>query len=123
MGRVRGPRILAAAAVAALVCVPPAAAVQRPLSLALRSAVASSRAAVSGAAVVDLRTGRRVFGHGIWVPLVPASNEKLVVTYAALLGLGPRYRFRTAVLGEGELDSAVWRGNLVLKGYGCPTLR
>ena len=35
---------------------------------------------------------------------------------------GPSYRFSTDVLGEGELDGAVWRGDVVLKGYGDPTL-
>ena len=54
---------------------------------------------------------------------VPASNEKLPVTYAALKVLGPRFRFPTEVRGAGlarrrrDVD-----GNLVLKGYGDPTL-
>ncbi len=38
------------------------------------------------------------------------------------MALGPSYRFSTDVLGEGELDGVVWRGDIVLKGYGDPTL-
>ena len=56
------------------------------------------------------------------LPLIPASNEKLAVTYASLLALGPSFRFSTDVLGEGELDGTLWRGDVVLKGYGDPTL-
>ena len=34
----------------------------------------------------------------------------------------PDYRIETDVLGEGELDGTTWRGDLVLKGFGDPTL-
>jgi D-alanyl-D-alanine carboxypeptidase/D-alanyl-D-alanine-endopeptidase (penicillin-binding protein 4) len=53
---------------------------------------------------------------------VPASNEKLAVSYAALVTLGATYRFGTDVLGRGELDGTVWRGSLLLVGGGDPTL-
>ena len=76
----------------------------------------------SGALAVDLTTGQTVFAHNFQRPLIPASNEKLAVTYAALLAFGPAHRFDTAVLGEGELEGTIWRGDLVLKGYGDPTL-
>jgi D-alanyl-D-alanine carboxypeptidase/D-alanyl-D-alanine-endopeptidase (penicillin-binding protein 4) len=71
---------------------------------------------------VDLATGKQVYAHNLRLPLIPASNEKLAVTYACLLALGPAFRFSTDVLGEGELDGALWRGDIVLKGYGDPTL-
>jgi len=78
--------------------------------------------ASSGAVVVDLSTGRVVFAHNATLPLRPASNEKLAVTYAALTALGPAFRIETDVLGEGQQDGSTWHGNLVLKGYGDPTL-
>jgi serine-type D-Ala-D-Ala carboxypeptidase/endopeptidase (penicillin-binding protein 4) len=78
--------------------------------------------ATSGAVAVDLFTGRVVFAHNATLPLRPASNEKLAVTYAALTALGPAFRIETDVLGEGEQDGSTWHGNLVLKGYGDPTL-
>ena len=90
------------------------------LDRALRSPAVSY--AASGAEVVDLDTGRVIYAHNADTPLRPASNEKLTVTYASLTALGPAFRIETDVLGEGEQDAAVWRGDLVLKGYGDPTL-
>jgi D-alanyl-D-alanine carboxypeptidase/D-alanyl-D-alanine-endopeptidase (penicillin-binding protein 4) len=72
---------------------------------------------------VDLATGRILFSRNADVVLEPASNEKLMVTYGALTELGPGYRFRTVVLGEGRQVGHVWLGRLVLKGYGDPTLQ
>ncbi len=72
---------------------------------------------------LDLATGKVVFAHNSSVGFVPASNEKLPVTYAALKVLGPNFRFPTEVRGQGSLGAdGTWTGNLVLKGYGDPTL-
>ncbi len=76
----------------------------------------------TGAFAIDLRTGQPVFQFHRSLPLAPASNEKLLVTYASLVRLGTRFRFHTDVLGEGRGQGRVWHGNLVLKGYGDPTL-
>jgi D-alanyl-D-alanine carboxypeptidase/D-alanyl-D-alanine-endopeptidase (penicillin-binding protein 4) len=76
----------------------------------------------SAAVALDLDTGRVVYAHNATLPLLPASNEKLAVTYAALTALGPAFRIETDVLGEGEQEGDVWHGDLVLKGYGDPTL-
>jgi len=76
----------------------------------------------SGAVAVDLATGRVVYAHNATESLRPASNEKLAVTYAALTALGPGFRIETDVLGDGEQDGPTWTGDLVLKGYGDPTL-
>jgi len=78
--------------------------------------------AAAGATVVDLQTGRTVFAHNAELPLIPASNEKLAVTYAALTALGSGFRIETDVLGEGSQIGSTWRGDLVLKGYGDPSL-
>src|SRR5436305_10092118 len=77
----------------------------------------------SAAIAVDLATGQTLFSRNAGLPLEPASNEKLTVTYGALVELGPDYRFATAVLGEGRQVGSVWRGRLVLKGFGDPTLQ
>jgi serine-type D-Ala-D-Ala carboxypeptidase/endopeptidase (penicillin-binding protein 4) len=95
-----------------------------PLAQRLARAIAVpyvARAA-TGAVAIDLATGRTVFAQNADVPLAPASNEKLPVSYAALTELGPWYRFHTDVIGSGHQEGTVWRGNLVLKGYGDPTL-
>jgi D-alanyl-D-alanine carboxypeptidase/D-alanyl-D-alanine-endopeptidase (penicillin-binding protein 4) len=76
----------------------------------------------SAAVALDLATGQTFFSRNADASLAPASNEKLPVTYGALVELGPSYRFHTDVLGEGRQIGAVWRGRLVLKGHGDPTL-
>jgi serine-type D-Ala-D-Ala carboxypeptidase/endopeptidase (penicillin-binding protein 4) len=75
-----------------------------------------------GATAIDLATGETVYSRNPGLPLLPASNEKLAVTYAALAGLGPAFRIETDVLGEGDQDGTTWTGDVVLKGYGDPTL-
>jgi D-alanyl-D-alanine carboxypeptidase/D-alanyl-D-alanine-endopeptidase (penicillin-binding protein 4) len=76
----------------------------------------------TAALVFDLQTGTTVFARHDSLSLAPASNEKLGVTYAALAGLGPEFRFETDVVGRGEQDGIVWRGSLLLVGHGDPTL-
>jgi len=71
---------------------------------------------------VDLATGDVLFERNADLPLAPASNEKLIVTYAALHELGPAYRFRTEVFATGRLVDGVWHGDVFLKGFGDPTL-
>jgi D-alanyl-D-alanine carboxypeptidase/D-alanyl-D-alanine-endopeptidase (penicillin-binding protein 4) len=76
----------------------------------------------TGAVAIDLRTGRTIFAQNARRSLLPASAEKLPVSFAALRALGPKYRFRTEVVGLGKRTGRVWHGNLWLVGYGDPTL-
>ena len=76
----------------------------------------------SAALAVDLSTGKVLYGRNQSLSLAPASNEKLALTYALLTTLGPTFRIDTEVLGEGQLDGTVWNGDLVLRGYGDPSL-
>ena len=118
--------LLTVAAAVALTAAPAAGARTHapPLEQRLARALAVPHIAqsLSGAAVLDLTTGRAVFGQNCSLPLAPASNEKLAVAYAAISALGPGFRFETDVLGMGVPDVDVFRGNIVLKGYGDPTL-
>lgn len=91
------------------------------LAQALASPALDSRR--TGAFAVDLETGRVVYRQNASLALAPASAEKLAVAFAALRLLGPSYRFRTEVVGSGELSGKIWRGDLFLVGYGDPTLR
>jgi D-alanyl-D-alanine carboxypeptidase/D-alanyl-D-alanine-endopeptidase (penicillin-binding protein 4) len=76
----------------------------------------------SGAVVVDLETGKLLFARHPDLPLAPASNEKLTVSFTALRELGTSYRFRTEILGRGYQEDGVWHGDVFLKGFGDPTL-
>jgi D-alanyl-D-alanine carboxypeptidase/D-alanyl-D-alanine-endopeptidase (penicillin-binding protein 4) len=113
-------RAVLAAVVAAAVAAPLAPA--RDASLTTRLARALRQGGQTGAIAIDLASGRVVFARNPRLALVPASNEKLTVAYAALIALGPSYRIRTEVRGEGARIGSTWRGNLVLAGAGDPTL-
>jgi D-alanyl-D-alanine carboxypeptidase/D-alanyl-D-alanine-endopeptidase (penicillin-binding protein 4) len=113
-------RLLALVALAALLAPAAHASLRAGLAAALHRPPLDARRV--GAIAVDLATGRVVFAQNPWLSLAPASNEKLAVTYAVLKTLGPGFRIRTEVRGEGFLDGQVWRGSLILKGYGDPTL-
>ena len=76
----------------------------------------------TAALAVDLKTGEVVFAHNGTMPVAPASNEKVPVAWAALTRLGPLYRFHTELYGVGARRGKVWDGDLVLKGFGDPTL-
>jgi serine-type D-Ala-D-Ala carboxypeptidase/endopeptidase (penicillin-binding protein 4) len=76
----------------------------------------------SSAVALDLTTGTVLFQQNGNRPLAPASNEKLPLTYAALVRLGTTFRIETDVLGQGGQDGTQWTGTLVLKGNGDPTL-
>jgi serine-type D-Ala-D-Ala carboxypeptidase/endopeptidase (penicillin-binding protein 4) len=111
--------------VAALLAVAaPAHAADATLTTRLAKALAVPRVdpARTAAVAVDLRTGAVVFERNATLSLVPASNQKLPVAYAALALLGPGYRFHTEVVGSGSLVGDVWHGDLWLRGFGDPTL-
>jgi serine-type D-Ala-D-Ala carboxypeptidase/endopeptidase (penicillin-binding protein 4) len=90
--------------------------------LARALAVPHVSQARTGAVAFDLQTGQTLFTEHDTLSLAPASNEKLVVTYAALAGLGTVFRIETDVLGRGRQNGAVWQGHLLLVGHGDPTL-
>jgi serine-type D-Ala-D-Ala carboxypeptidase/endopeptidase (penicillin-binding protein 4) len=120
---VRGRGLIVCAALIAAFAVAPAASGQTlrdRLDEAL--AVRGVPRAGTGAYAFDLRAGRVVYRWQARKSLKPASNEKLGVALAALRRLGPAYRIRTEVRGYGSRSGSTWRGRLLLKGYGDPTL-
>jgi D-alanyl-D-alanine carboxypeptidase/D-alanyl-D-alanine-endopeptidase (penicillin-binding protein 4) len=99
---------------------PASASLETKLDRALRAqGVASGQ---TGAAVFDLRRSRFVYGHYSKLALKPASNEKLPVSVTALSTLGVGYKIPTELRGDGHQAGSVWKGRLVLKGYGDPAL-
>jgi D-alanyl-D-alanine carboxypeptidase/D-alanyl-D-alanine-endopeptidase (penicillin-binding protein 4) len=116
-------RVLATAAVC-LALAAPATAAAPPLATRLAQALAVQGVSrfASSAIAVDLADGRTLFARNPDLPLAPASNEKLTVTFAALSTLGPDYTFETQVVSTGHQVGSTWIGNVYLKGYGDPTL-
>jgi serine-type D-Ala-D-Ala carboxypeptidase/endopeptidase (penicillin-binding protein 4) len=111
------------AAIAAIVVSSPLAA-SSDLSTRLAKTLRSPNLSLerTSAIAVDARTGVVLFAHNESAAVVPASNEKLPVAWAALTRLGPSYRFTTQVLGVGDRVGTTWDGDLYLRGSGDPTL-
>jgi serine-type D-Ala-D-Ala carboxypeptidase/endopeptidase (penicillin-binding protein 4) len=97
---------------------------RRSLASALAAALAVPGVSPgrTGVVVVDLTSSKVVFERNKAVPLEPASTEKLPLALTALQRLGAGFRTHTDVLGSGSQSGSTWRGNLVLEGYGDPTL-
>jgi D-alanyl-D-alanine carboxypeptidase/D-alanyl-D-alanine-endopeptidase (penicillin-binding protein 4) len=64
-----------------------------------------------------------VVTHNADVPLLPGSNEKLLVAWGAYSVLGPANVLTTEVRADGEVDGSTLRGHLILVGGGDPSLR
>lgn len=68
------------------------------------------------------KDGRMVASHREDQSRVPASVIKVMTTYASILKLGFDYRWPTQFYTDGVLRDGVLNGDLVVKGYGDPTL-
>ena len=75
-----------------------------------------------GVHVVDLASGTTVFEDGADRLLIPASNQKLMTTAAALHHLGAAYQFETPILYQGILHKGVLVGDLAVVAGGDPNL-
>ncbi|WP_137988616.1 D-alanyl-D-alanine carboxypeptidase/D-alanyl-D-alanine endopeptidase [Streptomyces vilmorinianum] len=68
------------------------------------------------ASVVDLTTGKQLYGEGATTPMTPASTIKIATSAAALSALGPDHRIPTTVAASPDGRT------LTLVGGGDPTL-
>lgn len=75
-------------------------------------------------ACVTVRSGDRILGEELDVPggVIPASNQKLLTTWAALEVLGPDFRFTTRVVASTAPVDGVVDGDLIVIGGGDPFL-
>lgn len=55
-------------------------------------------------------------------PMNPASTMKLLTTFAVIDVLGPAFTWRTQFYSDGPLENEILDGNLIVKGYGDPSL-
>jgi len=123
--RARTALAVCVAAIGALVVAVAATPAASPiLSAKLTRALAAPHlpSAQTAAIALDLQSGVVLFAHNDTMPVIPASNAKLPVAWTALTRLGPAYRFHTELYGTGRRAGATWDGDLVLKGFGDPTL-
>ncbi len=96
---------------------PPARIASLPLAPALDPLLrAPGLGSLRTASVVDVATGRRLYGHGAATPMTPASTIKIATAAAALSALGPDHRLATTVV------AAPGNRTITLVGGGDPTL-
>jgi D-alanyl-D-alanine carboxypeptidase/D-alanyl-D-alanine-endopeptidase (penicillin-binding protein 4) len=76
-----------------------------------------------GVLAVSLADGQTLFSHNADALFLPASNQKVLTTAAALDALGPYWTTRTSLYATARPDGeGVVRGDLVLYGRGDPNL-
>lgn len=79
--------------------------------------------AVVGIAIQSMDTGEPLYNKNAYKPLIPASIMKLLVAEAALLYLGPDYKFPTTLLTDAEgITDGIIKGNVYLVQTGDPSL-
>lgn len=79
------------------------------------------RSATWGIMIVDPLANDTLYSHNAAKLLIPASNQKLVVSSVMLEKLGPQYRYRTVVGARGPIVEGTLQGDLAVIGRGDPT--
>ncbi|MGN0213467.1 MAG: D-alanyl-D-alanine carboxypeptidase/D-alanyl-D-alanine-endopeptidase [Muribaculaceae bacterium] len=75
-----------------------------------------------GVCVMDINTGEVLASNTPDLAITTASTMKTVTSASALALLGKDYRFHTIVNAIGEIKGNTLHGNVVVKGFGDPTL-
>lgn len=124
MPRRSRPHFPALVLVASALIAAPAAAIER-LDLLLHQEVTRTARGIPNLSVrvVELGDHQLDYTYRADAPMVPASNQKLLTTAAALSLLGPGYTFQTQVGIRGSVgpDGAL-AGDLAVRGAGDPTI-
>jgi serine-type D-Ala-D-Ala carboxypeptidase/endopeptidase (penicillin-binding protein 4) len=75
-----------------------------------------------GVHVTAVGSGRVIFVRNANELYIPASNQKLLVAFAALQTLGAEHKFRTTLHAVGGVADGVLAGDLLVRGGGDPTI-
>ena len=82
----------------------------------------SLRYASVGVTVIDLDSAKTIASYRPEQANITASTMKTVISSAALGMLGPHFRFETPVYLDGTVEDGHFKGNIVIRGTGDPTL-
>ena len=74
-----------------------------------------------GVSVYDIDAGEMIYSRNADRGFLPASNQKLLTTAAALDLLGGTHRYETTLHFDGTTEGDVMRGDVMLNGTGDPT--
>jgi D-alanyl-D-alanine carboxypeptidase/D-alanyl-D-alanine-endopeptidase (penicillin-binding protein 4) len=75
-----------------------------------------------GVLIKSLKTGKVWYEQNADKMFMPASNEKILTSSAALIELGPDFQFETYLTYSGNLKDSVLEGDIIVFGNGDPTL-
>ena len=76
-----------------------------------------------GVMIQSLKNGEYLYSRNPHKNFIPASNMKLFTTAAALIKLGPEFRYQTKFYISGPIDgSGFLNGDLIIVGSGDPTI-
>ena len=78
--------------------------------------------ALWGIKIVSIDRNEVFYERNSRVPIVPASNMKIVTAAAALLRLGPDFKYETKLIADGPIVNGRLLGDLVVIGSGDPTI-
>ena len=74
-----------------------------------------------GAEIISLDRGQPIYERNSTRLYMPASNNKVLTTAAALVRLGPDFRYETRIMADGPIVDGTLKGNLVVVGSGDPS--
>jgi len=96
---------------------------KRNLAVEINRIIQNSPRATIGIAVKSMKYGDTLYSYNEQHLFVPASTMKLFTAEAALLYLGPEYKFPTRILTDASsIKNGVLNGNLYLVHSGDPSL-
>lgn len=81
-----------------------------------------AKGAKTGVEIVDAKNGENLYANNPDLPLIPASNVKILTSAVALIRLGRNYRFKTGIYITCPLVDGIVDGDIYIKGYGDPFL-
>ena len=79
-------------------------------------------AAILGVLVNDVDKDSILLSHNAYQNMITASTMKLITTAAGFKALGPNYQFKTELTYSDSIVDGNLRGDLIIKGFGDPTL-
>lgn len=72
--------------------------------------------------IQSVQTGEIIYQHNSKKLMMPASNEKIPTSAAALIKLGPNFQYETQIYYTGSISDSVLNGDLIIVGSGDPTI-
>ncbi len=80
------------------------------------------KAASIGVLITDISSGDAVCSINPDRALIPASTLKIVTAATSLLKAGKEFHYKTELITTGTIEGSTLHGNLIVRGWGDPTI-